>query len=144
MQSSAAISPGRAGSRYPLPLSATTPLSLKEGQYTDIFLKLHLVLSASPCLKLSGDPEVIGDIHSLCFSKTGKEKRQKGTPLREKTTVYKRGTSSPLLLPGARRKTLLYSLIELSQKRQGDLLVPAPVNCRESPRVSPSSPHTGY
>lgn len=88
MQSSAAISPGRAGSRYPLPLSATTPLSLKEGQYTDIFLKLHLVLSASPCLKLSGDPEVIGDIHSLCFSKTGKEKRQKGTPLREKTTVF--------------------------------------------------------
>ncbi|PKU36235.1 hypothetical protein llap_13461 [Limosa lapponica baueri] len=42
---------------------------VSEDQHTGIILKLLLALSASPCLKLCGDPEETGDIRSPHLSK---------------------------------------------------------------------------
>ena len=118
----------------------SAPLFPKEDQYTDIIFKLHLVLSASPCLKHCGDPEVTGDVCSPYPSKAGKEKWHRSALLGGRITVlfYARMGQAPLpysLQQGA--KTLLYPLTKLSQKRQADAPVPASVNCQESTRVSP-------
>lgn len=87
----------------------STPLSPKEDQYTDIIFKLHLVLSASPCLKLCGDPEVTGDVRSPYLSKAGKEKWHRRRTLGRTNYspfLCKDGTSSPSLFLGAMSKHL--------------------------------------
>lgn len=47
-------------------------LFLKEAQHTDVILRLHLALSASPRLKRCGDPDVTGDVCSLALPDAGK------------------------------------------------------------------------
>lgn len=92
-------------------------LSPEEDQGTGIALTLHPVLSASPCHKVRGDPEVTGDVRSPYLPETGEEKWSRRDALRRH--IYysfhcKEGANFPSLL--LRAKILLYSLTKPGQK----------------------------
>lgn len=91
-------------------------LSPEEDQGTGITLTLHPVLSASPCHKVRGDPEVTGDARSPYLPETGEEKWSRRDALRRH--IYysfhcKEGANFPSLL--LRAKILLYSLTKPGQ-----------------------------